>query len=364
MTRLSKVMTKVSNFARRPHIPWMIQSRLDHTRSAYFYYANLLANSSRENKRNARSITFCCGFHGKTGAVYAIANIANLLAKHHHVEFVSDPSSSYNEVLDRNVRIVSSPSFDADMFVCDNECEHSLYERVKAAGRPLVMICQGFRDSLHGLDPAFIDKSVSYADQVHLVSPIQQESFGLSDERCFVIPNLTRRIPKKGTTNCVGTVGELAAPRKNADLAVRIALSSKAECIHLWSIDVDRWRHPRVKVHSWESDKARIYDSFDVLLFMSVEETFGMVIIEAMSAGIPCVLSKIPVFEQFQSCPGVELVDVNKEDEAAGAVDRLLSQRAQLKERMIDHWRYNYSAEAIEPIWLDHLDRIWTSAAT
>ena len=66
---------------------------------------------------------------------------------------------------------------------------------------------------------------------------------------------------------------------------MRIALKSNADCIHLWSLEEDRWNNPRVKVHSWESDKDKIYDSFDVLVFMSLEETFGMVVIEAADPG-------------------------------------------------------------------------------
>jgi glycosyltransferase involved in cell wall biosynthesis len=360
----ASAVARLSAFIRQPRIPWVIRSRLEWARSAYFYYGNILLRSSRNENGNAKTITFHCGFHGRSGAVYAIANIAKLLSKHYHVEFVSHPSSNYNELLHRSVRIVSTPSLDSDLFICDNECEHDFYERVKAAGRPLLIICQGFRDSLHGLDPAFVGKSVSYADHVHLVSRIQQESFELADERCFVIPNLTYQVQKESTTNCVGTVGDLASPRKNADLSVRIALRSNADCIHLWSLGADRWKDPRVKVHSWESDKNKIYDSFDVLVFMSLEETFGMVIIEAMSAGVPCLLSKIPVFEQFSSCPGVELVDVDQVEEAIRVLNELLSEKAELKERMIAHWRHNYSAEAIESRWLEQLERIWASEGT
>jgi glycosyltransferase involved in cell wall biosynthesis len=59
-----------------------------------------------------------------------------------------------------------------------------------------------------------------------------------------------------------------------------------------------------------------IYNTFDVLINLSKQETFGMVVIEAMSAGLPCLLSSIPAFEQFRGCRGVRFIDETTSEQA------------------------------------------------
>jgi glycosyltransferase involved in cell wall biosynthesis len=56
---------------------------------------------------------------------------------------------------------------------------------------------------------------------------------------------------------------------------------------------------PRLKINGWSNDFKTIYGSFDVLIFPSRFETFGLVVFEAISAGKVCVLSDIPVFREL-----------------------------------------------------------------
>ena len=152
-------------------------------------------------------------------------------------------------------------------------------------------------------------------------------------------------------TNNVGSVGNLSDVRKNADQSIKIALASKADAIHLWSIKQDIWHHERVVTHSWETDKEKIYNSFDVLVFMSELETFGLVVIEAMSAGIPCMLSDIPVFKQFEQCPGVVIIDAVKETYAPEILNELLANKAELSHEMFHYFDKTYSEKAIFSKW-------------
>jgi glycosyltransferase involved in cell wall biosynthesis len=157
----------------------------------------------------------------------------------------------------------------------------------------------------------------------------------------------------------VGVVGNLQAARKNISEAIDIALESQADCIHLWGdAEYSRAHHHRIKVHRWTSNKRVIYDTFDVLVNLSKQETFGMVVIEAMSAGLPCLLSSIPAFEQFRGCPGVRFIDEANREQAPQIVNELLQVKAVLKADIIAFWNSNFSEAAVADEWRMLIDEI------
>jgi glycosyltransferase involved in cell wall biosynthesis len=94
-------------------------------------------------------------------------------------------------------------------------------------------------------------------------------------------------------------------------------------------------------------------------VFMSGEETFGLVVAEAMSAGIPCVLSSLPVFRKFfGDCPGVVLIDDTNRSQAPAIVDDLLSRGASLKAPIQEFWEQRFSPEAVSRQWEELLTRV------
>jgi len=339
-------------------LPWFVVSRIRKARNSYHYFRNKVCNYFQEESGCNKIITFRCGFHGDTGATSAIANIANLLANKYHVEFVTYPSSNFNKLLDKEVHLVNRPNKRSDLYICDIVCEHSFYEEIKRSEKKLIITCHGLLNELHGnIAPEYLKKSLEFSDKVHFVSFIQQESFQLDEGTYEVIPNTTKQVTKKIQTNNVGSVGNLDDERKNADASVKISLQSNANAIHLWSAENDSWNNEKVIVHEWESDKNKIYNSFDVLVFMSRSETFGLVVIEAMSAGLPCLLSPIPVFEQFLDCPGVVISDPNDKD-TPKILDDLLKNKEQLRASIIQYFNKTYSGPAISEKWFNFISNV------
>jgi glycosyltransferase involved in cell wall biosynthesis len=305
-------------------------------------------------------VTIACGFHGKSGGVTAIANLANMLSSHYAVDFVTNPTSSYNSLFQRSVRMVDRPATDAPVMVCDVACDEEIIRSAKARDQTVIVTCHALANALHGFTPDYVRTKLLSADLVHFVSQIQQDSFNLADGKFRVIPNFTRPIRKTTITHSVGVVGRLTDTVKNTGEAIDVALRSEADCIHLWGGAGDPWfsRHPRVRSHRWTSNKERIYNTFDVLINLSKQETFGMVVIEAMSAGLPCLLSSIPAFEQFRGCPGVRFVDDTTSEQAPQIVNDLLRSKNTLKDDIIVFWNTNFSEIAVSDKWIHAIEEI------
>ena len=83
------------------------------------------------------------------------------------------------------------------------------------------------------------------------------------------------------------------------------------------------------------SDAALIrwYHAADGFVFPSVKEGWGLVVLEAMSAGLPVVLSDIPVFREFLGPQDAVLVPGGDPTALAGAMDRIASD-ADLRDRL------------------------------
>jgi hypothetical protein len=342
-------------------VPYRIQTRLAAARYRWCYYRNRLAQFCKwEVPRSAAQgrILIYCGFHGKSGGTYAIANIANLLAGDYQVKFVSHPQSIYNSLLSHRVQIVTWPDPAVDLVLCDVSCPNEFLREAGKEGKRRIVTCHGLPHALHGLGYRDIITSLELADQVHFVAAVQQAAFQFPLHRCRIIPNTTAPIRKTRRGHNVGIVGDLREDRKNVREALEVAVGSTADRIHLWGAADGGDLSAKVRAHRWESDKARIYNSFDVLVHLSRLECCPMVVIESLSVGIPCLLSSIAAHEQFRLCPGVELVDSSDPDKAVAALNRLLAAKDGVREPIVRFWQENYSEPVIRKRWREMISEV------
>nr|WP_282450891.1 glycosyltransferase family 4 protein [Marinobacter bryozoorum] len=353
----------MTEFLKKPHLPWVIHKRLKRLKNAYFFYRNQVANLKRKHGTEI-SIVFICGYHGDTGGTIAIASIANLLSRYYSVSFCSYLASNYNRKLSSRVKITRGHLPESDIYICDASCDHRTLQAMRASGRNIIVSCHGLPDELHGMEPAYLRQTLNLATRVHFVNEIQQRAFQLDENKVAIIPNTSAAIPKTRTTNNIGTVGNLDEPRKGAAETISAGLLSYADEIHLWSTSSDHWSldsPDRVKPHHWENDKQKIYNSFDVLVFMSTQETFGLVVIEAMSAGVPCVLRRLPAFEAYADCPGVVLIDSQTPEELAEIINGLLQHKDDYRKTMREFFDAHYSGEAILREWQSLIQSLLTA---
>lgn len=351
-----KFYSKFTQILSERRLPWRVINFINISSNiCHFYYRCIISLLRLEGKKSNNKIVFCCGFHGFSGGPIAISAIANMLANRHQVSFVSFPTSNYNKLLNSNVKLISSVDYNADVFIADEGCEHDVLSLMSAANGKLIITCHCLKNHLTGVHPDYIYKSFSYADKIHFVGSVQQVAFNL-DKPPRIIANSCYQVDKSIYGSLAGTVGRLTDPDKNAQLSVEIAIEASLLPFHLWGANSDDFPQEGVVAHPWESDKQKIYNSIDVLVFMSKYETFGLVVIEAMSAGIPCLLSNIPAFQQYRDCPGIEYVDLNDTAGAENKLQYLMNNKEALREEMKAYWQMHYSNESISQQWFEFIE--------
>ena len=87
-----------------------------------------------------------------------------------------------------------------------------------------------------------------------------------------------------------------------------------------------------------EDKKIEVYSSFDIFVFPSLAEGFGIVLIEAMASGLPCVVSDLPDFREvtddgccallFKSADSADLAEKISRLIEDGDLRRCLGQKA------------------------------------
>lgn len=264
-------------------------------------------------------------------------------------------------MLSSNVNIGTKIPSHTDIFISDLSTDIKILKELKAKNKTLVISIHGFIDSSHNLPAQQINDALKLADKIHFVSQVQQDSYRLDPENFFIIPNSTAVVHKNRFTQNIGSVGNLNDARKGADKTVMIGALSKAKEIHLWYRHDNQCADKRVICHSRENNKKIIYESFDVLVFMSESETFGLVIIEALSAGIPCILPSINVFQQFRDCAGVKLVDPDNINAIAREVNIFLCNKDKLRKEIIRYFHTNFSDKHIKKLWESAIFTIYSN---
>lgn len=158
--------------------------------------------------------------------------------------------------------------------------------------------------------------TISYADAVIVISSLTGKEVrqlnknvyivnpGI-DEKFFYIP----KVVKENRTFKFGYVGRIDAERKNVLRGIQVFKKFNEDAVfELWGpynkeSDITKRilkeidQRVRLMGPFQESEIIKIYDSFDALLFPSIEEGFGFPILEAQARGIPVIVfndAKIP----------------------------------------------------------------------
>ena len=339
-------------------LPWRYWVKLRKVDNYFNYMLNIVYTFLLNKKQSIKKkIVFIDNYPVFGGEANAVANIANLLSNTYNVNFVSFPTSIYNPLLNKRVKIIKKIHFDADFYIITSaKIQKEVLEKFKVLKKGVIITYH----ARPGLKSDYLDYLFNLVDKVVFVSKIQQQTYKIVDNKSIVIPNIISKINKnKYYTNNVGIVGRIEDPYKGVKKSIQIASESLAKDIHVWgSSDGTKTKKSRIIIHPWTHNKNKIYDSFDVLLSMSETESYGLIVAEALSVGVPCLLSDIPAHREFEKSPGVVIINPEDRERAVKELNKLLKESSELKEKIIKYWENNYSEKSILEKWCDVINSI------
>lgn len=136
--------------------------------------------------------------------------------------------------------------------------------------------------------------------------------------------------PRKGSRVLIEALGDLRAARPDPPMvavvgghsfqdhaAYREGALARAAELGLDADLVQVGTVPEEELPGW-------YAAADAFVFPSLKEGFGLVILEAMAAGLPVVASDIPVFREFLSCGNAVLTTAGDAAALAGGMSRVV----------------------------------------
>jgi glycosyltransferase involved in cell wall biosynthesis len=348
-------MIKVNIFLR---MPWKLKKVLQKTQNLYAFFINK-AYSKIYPALSEKKILVSRKYYGESGGAIALSEIVNLISTlGYSIEVITSPLNDLNSHYNKGIKFTNKACGKYNLIICDDTTPSANINELRSFGKVLVS-CHCLYDKCHGRKPEDMLATLESADLVQFVDECQVESFGFANKEFVVLPNPVSKIHIKTTSSGLGSVGDLDQERKNLVTTVEIFKKSKAEKLELWRcsnpFDEDKNIHSH---HDWEKNKSRIFSSFSVLVFPSKFETFGLVVAEALSAGIPCVISNIPAFQHYKMCKAVQLIEPDDVNKGVRYANEFLTRNDELSDAAVEFWRLNYSPEVVRQKWQNTLTEL------
>jgi len=344
-------------------LPWRVQNLADKIISACHYYANRRANERRPAGREFK-ILFCVPFYGYTGGAFAVLSAANLLAESCQVSFLTKASNVMNRYVSRKVRMVDGVAEPYDFCVIESGVDGAVISRVKRDGACIILTMHGAPATADGVkNYGYSDEQIAdtlkAVDSIQYVSDVQSPFFeGIAAIHRRKIPNYVLPVRKARRGRAVGLVCDTTLSHKNADAGIAAAELSSAGRIEIWGRYHNRRSTARIRWNGFSSDKARIYGSFDVLVHLSRLENQPLVILEAISAGIPCVLAPLSAYDGFRGVEGIYFAQGDDPAAVARAIDQALDCPQETRDGLVRFWDANFSPDAVLAQWLGYLKEV------
>ena len=210
---------------------------------------------------------------------------------------------------------------------------------------------------------------------VHALAPYYKESAQIDTSDWRVVPHLvdtkTFSPPKnKPTTFTIMAAGDFSpASNKRLDWIIdecaranskpNLLLAGHAETAALQQIRLlaDQKLPGRVQIKTDVShaQMPALYQSANIFVHAATREPFGIVLIEAMSSGLPVIAHDFPVTGWIVGNGG-QIIDMTKPGELAATIDALAANetlRAQLSQNAITHARTTFDRNVILPMYHD-----------
>lgn len=250
----------------------------------------------------------------------------------------------------------------------------------RRTGAPLVVTMHNYQDLKYYRDvQAFV--AITDHQRRHLMDQ------GISAARIERIPNFSRRAARSAPALHGGTGGPLAVlaygrmvPKKgfhilleafrkalDGGLQARLVLAGEGpERPRLEALAATLELQDRVAFPGWIEDVGPLLEAADLFVLPSLEEPFGIVLLEAMAAGLPMVATRTPGPLELLDPESGWLVPAGDPAALAGALLEAAGDpggRRRCGERGLTLYRERYSADAVLPRYEAFYRRIGAGGA-
>ncbi|MDP9174450.1 MAG: glycosyltransferase [Planctomycetota bacterium] len=203
------------------------------------------------------------------------------------------------------------------------------------------------------------------------VADIAQRWAGVPEEKIEVVPNAIElsdyaNWPARDSGGRrVGFIGRLDPIKRIGDLIDAVALLPADISLDVYGEGSERakleaqiarlWLGHRVKLHGGIVDSREALKSIDVLVLPSAAEGFGLVLIEAMAAGVPVVATDVPgIRDVVRNNETGLLVSAFDPGALAGAITRVIDDpglRARLVASGLENVQERFSWDVVLPLY-------------
>lgn len=343
-------------------IPWRVKHAVNTLVNALHFLANRCRSARRAGIRGLK-VQYCIPPYGHTGGSFAVMSVANLISESVGVRYMAGAANVMNRYAAPTVALDPEVAPDADICVIEGGEDPARIVAMRARGARIIVTMHGNPRTAvvknSDVDPENVARVLSLVDSAHFVAPSQTEILtGHPMLHRRLIPNFVDRVAKTRRTRNAGIVCDTRLGWKRALAALAAAEGSTAAHVHVWGRNSGERSTGRVTWHGFSADKAAVFNSFDVLVHLSLHENGPLVVLEAMSAGIACVLGDQPNYARYRGVPGIYLVGLHDAEAARLAVNEALERCEETRGPLIVHWEANYSPQALKSVWLDYFDEV------
>lgn len=173
----------------------------------------------------------------------------------------------------------------------------------------------------------------------------------------FVIKTLGRFVKKKGFDNLVNAVIDLRD--KGVRVSLHIAGSGPEEASLLKLIN-GSGHSDEIQLHRWVDDVSSFLSDADLFVLPSLDEPFGLVILDAMSTGVPILSTKTQGPLEILSMETAYFLEASNKNEIAKKIELVIKDPSRLKKAVRANQEFNtkYSAEAVVPLYINLYKKI------
>ncbi len=243
----------------------------------------------------------------------------------------------------------------------------------------------GARPKIIGVAHNYSYKHLPKCDYIFCITKAMKDFMinkGIAEEKLLHFPNaidvgeVEYKARKPMTRRCtIGTIGRFV-PKKGIDVLIKAMLSLKnrgydveliiggdgPELPYLKTLAASLNLSNSISFKGWIADPGQFFKEMDIFCLPSLEEPFGIIVIEAMINGVPVIATKAhgPLEIIEHTIDGL-LVDIASPDQIAEAVIRYISDPILVQscvERSYNKVKNHYSIEVSSTLLANHLKHI------